>query len=419
MKFAVNTRIHRGGVVVAAVLACIFSLVVAAAPGAQAADTITFRAAAQAAWNQTTAPGDDPGRGAGDRRDAAVRHDQQERRTSPRRRPGGRWRAPGSSSTDTETTLYSKVAVANDAGRNAAVTFSATTKSTLTLLAYDGTAADPVAAFASAAETTNRATHTTPGANVATAGSYVVSYWADKNGSAATTGVDPARRPDPAQHHRRHRHRPHRRRRLRHQRAGRRRRQPGPHRHQRRRPAPRRRCGPSCSRPTRAPTRTCRRWRRSPRTAPPRPARSTPPRSTDTAPGTVASYAWNFGDGGTGTGVTTTHTYTTSGSKTITLTVTDNQGLTGTDHAHGQRDRRRRRGSGIDQPVPGPHPPGAGQAAQQHPADQQRRDLGHRGRPAAEPGLHRRQLHLDRQHDQPHDHDQPGRPGSATTSTPV
>ena len=52
--------------------------------------------------------------------------------------------------------------------------------------------------------------------------------------------------------------------------------------------------------------------------------------STDTAPGTIASYAWNFGDGTTGTGVTTTHTYTTSGAKTITLTVTDNQGLTST-----------------------------------------------------------------------------------------
>ena len=59
--------------------------------------------------------------------------------------------------------------------------------------------------FASAAETTNRATHTTPGANVATAGSYVVSYWADK--SSATTGWTLPGRPDPAQHRARHRRR--------------------------------------------------------------------------------------------------------------------------------------------------------------------------------------------------------------------
>ena len=43
------------------------------------------------------------------------------------------------SNTDTQTFLYSKVAVANDAGRNAALTYSAVTKSTLTLLAYSGT----------------------------------------------------------------------------------------------------------------------------------------------------------------------------------------------------------------------------------------------------------------------------------------
>jgi len=42
--------------------------------------------------------------------------------------------------------------------------------------------------------------------------------------------------------------------------------------------------------------------------------------------GTVASYAWNFGDGNTGTGVSPTHTYAAAGTYTVSLTVTDNQG---------------------------------------------------------------------------------------------
>ena len=50
-------------------------------------------------------------------------------------------------------------------------------------------------------------------------------------------------------------------------------------------------------------------------------------RDTD---GTIASYAWTFGDTGTGTGVTPQHTYNAEGTFTATLTVTDNEGGTGT-----------------------------------------------------------------------------------------
>lgn len=46
--------------------------------------------------------------------------------------------------------------------------------------------------------------------------------------------------------------------------------------------------------------------------------------------GTIASYAWNFGDSSTGTGATPSHTYTGVGTYTVSLTVTDNGGLTNT-----------------------------------------------------------------------------------------
>ena len=350
MRPAAPTRVRRLSIVVGATLA-VLATMLSFPSASSAADTITFRASAEAAWNQTTARVTIPSTV----RDTDgmllfVTTNKNVNITTP---PAG-WTLEGTrlSSTDTETTLYGKQAVANDAGRNAAVTFSAITKATVTLLAYDGTAADPTALVASAAETTKRTTHTTPGGNVATAGSYVVSYWADKNGSADTTpwtlpagqtqrsiikgtgtgriaavasdtnapvgvGASPGRtatsaassakatmwtvvlQADPGA---------------------------DPN------------VPPVASFTVNCPTATC---------------TVDGSGSSDTAPGTIASYDWNFGDGGTGTGVTTTHTYTSSGTKTITLTVTDNQGLTNTTTRTASVTVGGGGGGGGNQPVPG------------------------------------------------------------------
>jgi len=45
--------------------------------------------------------------------------------------------------------------------------------------------------------------------------------------------------------------------------------------------------------------------------------------------GTITSYAWTFGDGGTATGPSPSHTYAAAGTYSVTLTVTDNAGAPG------------------------------------------------------------------------------------------
>lgn len=44
--------------------------------------------------------------------------------------------------------------------------------------------------------------------------------------------------------------------------------------------------------------------------------------------GSIASYSWAFGDGGTASGATAAHTYDLAGTRTVTLTVTDDDGAT-------------------------------------------------------------------------------------------
>jgi PKD repeat protein len=98
------------------------------------------------------------------------------------------WQALGSPivSGGMATTVYTKLAEVGDPGRKVTVTLDAAAKFTMSLGAYSGDMGAPT--FASAGETVNRATHTTPTLADVPDGAVVLSSWADKSSTATPTG---------------------------------------------------------------------------------------------------------------------------------------------------------------------------------------------------------------------------------------
>ncbi len=65
--------------------------------------------------------------------------------------------------------------------------------------------------------------------------------------------------------------------------------------------------------------------------------------------GTIASYQWTFGDGGTAAGAQVSHTYSSAGTYTVSVTVTDDEGATASDSVQVE--------ASDPQPPPPPPPP--------------------------------------------------------------
>jgi PKD repeat protein len=115
--------------------------------------------------------------------------------------PAG-WTKVGSRSMSSDgstgtSTVWQKVADAGDVGSAGSpgatltVALSGSSKAALTLVAYRGTSTSTPVVGVSAAETVNRASHTTPSVSDIPSGAWVVSYWADRS-TSTTAWTAPA-----------------------------------------------------------------------------------------------------------------------------------------------------------------------------------------------------------------------------------
>ena len=90
------------------------------------------------------------------------------------------------------TMVWRKTSVAGDGGTTLTLGLSGFTKINLELVAYSGTStANPVAGFATRSDPADTTGHTSPTVQVANAGSWLLSYWADKS-SLTTDWTAPA-----------------------------------------------------------------------------------------------------------------------------------------------------------------------------------------------------------------------------------
>jgi hypothetical protein len=106
--------------------------------------------------------------------------------------PAGWTEVAQGSGPSVQTSVWQKVATAGDAGSAVEVALSELTKSDIRLLAYSGTAASAPVSAAISSDATLTTDHQAPAATVATPGSWVVWYWADKSGATTTSWTAPA-----------------------------------------------------------------------------------------------------------------------------------------------------------------------------------------------------------------------------------